>query len=200
MAERCQHSSRVVPAEGGDQPITPGADYYGRHLPPSRNETTRRMGPHLRGDDAENVAASYIKFPIQISNSHPFVIPGRAPSARTRNPEMLNRRPQCLDFGFACARRKRPGRTWFYSLAARCVRGLPVPREPARGDGAAGGARAPAGTLGGGINVPTSRGKATARAQGRRCASRRSTWPPGRRPFRGACRIASRKRPLIGQD
>ena len=72
-----------------------------------------------------------------------------------------------------------------YSRGAKRPR-FANPSRTARGDGAAGGARAPAGTLGGGINVPTSRGKATARAQGRRCASRRSTWPPGRRPFRGA--------------
>ena len=60
------------------------------------------------------------------------------------------------------------------------------PSRTPRGDGAAGGARALARHPWRRDNVPTSRGKATARAQGRRCASRRSTWPSGRRPFRGA--------------
>jgi hypothetical protein len=60
-------------------------------------------------------------------------------------------------------------------LAAQCVRGLSVPREPKRGDGAAGGARAPAGTLGGGINVPTSRGKAPR-------APKAGAAPPGAPP------------------
>jgi hypothetical protein len=74
----------------------------------------------------------------------------------------------------------------FYILAAQCVRALPVPRylrEAMERREAPGCLR---GTLGGGINGPTSRGKATARAQGRRCASRRSTWPSACRPFRGA--------------
>src|SRR4051812_8334958 len=47
--------------------------------------------------------------------------------------------------------------------------------RPARGDGAVGGARAPTGTLGGGINVPTSHGKAPCAPKARRSASQRST-------------------------
>jgi hypothetical protein len=70
------------------------------------------------------------------------------------------------------------------------------PSQTARGDGAVGGARAPMGTLGGRINVPTSRGKApraarhlarqgTARAQGKAQRLPALHRPPGHRPFRG---------------
>src|SRR3954469_8522896 len=85
-------------------------------------------------------------------------------------------------------------------LAAQCVRGLLFPSATARGDGAAGGARAPAGTLGGGINVPTSHGKAP-------CAPKAGAAPPGAPPTQASgrpgaprfgrsvrARIASRKR------
>src|SRR5258705_13935300 len=60
------------------------------------------------------------------------------------------------------------------------------PSRTARGDGAVGGARAPMGTLGGGINGPASRGKATARAQGKAQRLPALHRPPGRRPSRGA--------------
>jgi hypothetical protein len=60
------------------------------------------------------------------------------------------------------------------------------PPQTARGDGAVGGARAPMGTPRGGINVPTSRGKATARAQGKAQRLPALHQPPGHRPFRGA--------------
>jgi hypothetical protein len=97
-----------------------------------------------------------------------------------------------------------------YILAAQSVRGLPVPREPKRGDGAVGGARVPMGTPRGGINVPTSRGKAPRAPKARRSASQRSTGHQavnrsGAPPVRPAFALsnfgtASRKRSLIGQD
>src|ERR1700730_46029 len=73
-------------------------------------------------------------------------------------------------------------------LAAQCVRGLPETPPPANRAGAMERWEAPGclrGTLGGGINVPTSRGKATARAQGK--AQRLpALHRPIHRPFRGA--------------
>src|SRR4030081_1073647 len=59
------------------------------------------------------------------------------------------------------------------------------PSRTARGDGAVGGARAPMGTLEAG-GEPTSRGKVTARAQGRAQRLPALHRPPGHRPFRGA--------------
>src|SRR3981189_105106 len=59
------------------------------------------------------------------------------------------------------------------------------PSRTARGDGAVGGARAPTGTLEAG-GEPTSRGKATARAQGKPQRLPALHRPPGHRPFRGA--------------
>ena len=81
--------------------------------------------------------------------------------------------------------------------------------RPARECGALGGARAPMGTLGGGINVPTSRGKAPRAPKARRSASQRSTGhqaidrsgaPRSGQLSLCPLRVASRKRPLIGQD
>src|SRR3979409_2568783 len=59
------------------------------------------------------------------------------------------------------------------------------PSRTARGDGAVGGARAPMGTLEAG-GEPTSRGKVTARAQGKAQRLPALHQPPGHRPFRGA--------------
>src|SRR3981189_3621301 len=83
------------------------------------------------------------------------------------------------------------------------------PSRTARGDGAVGGARAPTGTLEAG-GEPTSRGKATARAQGKPQRLPALHRPPGHRPFRGApVRPAfalsaegspPEKRSLVGQD
>src|ERR1700709_2303312 len=61
-----------------------------------------------------------------------------------------------------------------YSRGAKRPR-FASPSRTARGDGAVGGARAPMGTLGGGINRPTSRGKAPRAPKARRSASQRST-------------------------
>jgi hypothetical protein len=81
--------------------------------------------------------------------------------------------------------------------------------RPARGDGAVGGARAPMGTPRGGINVPTSHGKAPCAPKARRSASQRSTnhqavdrsGAPVRPAFALSVeRIASRKQPLVEQD
>ncbi len=119
-----------------------------------------------------------IAFLIQISNSQSVVIPGRASSARTRNPEVLDHRvhhvwiPGSLALG-----RKRPGMTGMilHSRGAMRPRFAISLARPARGDGAVGGARAPMGTLGGGIHVPTSHGKAPCAPKARRSASQRST-------------------------
>src|SRR3977135_1387835 len=72
-----------------------------------------------------------------------------------------------------------------YILAAQCVRGLPIPREPREGMErweAPGHQWAPLRR----INGPTSRGKATAPAPGKSQRLPRLHRPPGHRPVRGA--------------
>jgi hypothetical protein len=91
---------------------------------------------------------------------------------------VLRRFPSILMHSF-----KQPS---FRILAAQCVRGLPVPREPREGMERWEAPGCLRGTLGGGINVPTSRGKAPRAPKARRSASQRSTGHPGRRPIRGA--------------
>src|SRR4051794_15800511 len=73
----------------------------------------------------------------------------------------------------------------FYILAAQCVRGLPVPREPREAMERWEAPGCLRGTLGGG-GEPTSRGKATARAQGKAQRLPALHQPPGYRPFRDA--------------
>jgi hypothetical protein len=83
------------------------------------------------------------------------------------------------------------------------------PSRTARGDGAVGGARAPMGTLEAGLMDPPRAARHRARPRQGAAppsappATRPSTVPgrPGPASFRSVrCSIASRKRPLIGQD
>src|SRR3954467_4090375 len=114
----------------------------------------------------------------------------------------------CSVFAQFCFRRSK--QPHFRVLAAQCVRGLLFPsrdlREGVERWEAPGCLRS---TLGGGVNVPTSHGKAPCAPKARRSASQRSTnhravdrsgIPVQPALALSAERIASRKQPLIEQD
>jgi hypothetical protein len=110
----------------------------------------------------------------------------RMERSEIRGPRML----KCLSRIALRSIRATNRRMIFQTATASHSRGAMRPRfanssRTARGDGAVGGARAPTGTLEAG-GEPTSRGKATARAQGKAQRLPALHRPSGRQPFRGA--------------
>src|ERR1700682_4896172 len=95
-ARSLHESSRRTPG-----PITPGLRGYERHLPQCRNETTRRMGPGIRRDDAlRRCCASYPPVTVQLARTIQYATAGRVrmrttndfPPARARSLHESSRR------------------------------------------------------------------------------------------------------------
>src|SRR6202166_5586 len=111
-------------------PITTGFDSYKRFLPPCPNETTRRMGPRVRGDDG-----------LRRSRSHQIPLSSPGVTGRPGTPRPLD---SCSGASFlprpACGERSKPkasgeGGSPRVRMRGKSPSPQPSPREE-RGEGA----------------------------------------------------------------